>query len=486
MNKTLLALVPAAVLLLGSCAVNPATGRSDFTPLMTPSQELNVGAGEHPKILKQYGGVYDEPQVAGYVASIGGRMAANSELPDLRFHFTVLDSPEVNAFALPGGYVYVTRGLLALANSEAELASVLAHEIGHVTARHSAQRYNRSVGLALGGAILGVLTGSQQIGDLASQGGQLYLLSYSRDQEFEADQLGIRYLTAAGYDPYAGADFLDALQEYSALEKQMRGDDEDGGGGDFFATHPQTAKRVVEAIEQARATGLQIAARPRLGDEYLNTIEGMIYGGSPEHGYVRGQTFLHPQLRFTFTAPPGFQLSNQPAAILAKGPEGAKVKFDMAALTRDMPMITYLTQVWAANLGLQNAGRINLNGLEAATAGATVNTNAGPMSLRLIAIRFRPDRVARFMLLTPPRGSGALIEGLQRMTYSFRELSQSEAAALQPHRIKSIRARAGDTPERLAERMPFADWRLARFMTLNGLHQGTPISPGMRLKLVAQ
>ncbi|MDP1670759.1 MAG: M48 family metalloprotease, partial [Alphaproteobacteria bacterium] len=149
---------------------------------ITKSQESAIGAEEHPKIIKQYGGVYDEAQVSGYVAAVGGRIVANSEIPGVPFHFTVLDSPIVNAFALPGGYVYVTRGLIALANSEAELASVLAHEVGHVAARHTAQRYNRSVGMSLGGAILGALIGNQIVNNLVQQGGQLYLLSYSRDQ----------------------------------------------------------------------------------------------------------------------------------------------------------------------------------------------------------------------------------------------------------------------------------------------------------------
>ena len=187
--------VPAlslALVALAACTTNPATGRNSFTGFMSPQQELQIGAEEHPKILATFGGAYDDAGIAAYVDEVGQRLARNSDLPELKLTFTVLDSSIVNAFALPGGYVYVSRGLLALARNEAELAGVLAHEIGHVTARHSAQRYSQTIIAGLGANVLGAVVGAPA-GQLAQLGAATYLSAYSRDQEFEADTLGVRY-----------------------------------------------------------------------------------------------------------------------------------------------------------------------------------------------------------------------------------------------------------------------------------------------------
>lgn len=181
----------ALMLLLAGCTVNPATGESSFTAFMSPEDELRVGREQHPKILREFGGSYDHARANAYVDTVGQKLARVSDLPNLRFTFTVLDSDVVNAFALPGGYIYISRGLLALANTEAELAGVLAHEIGHVTARHSAQRYSSAVVAGLGTALLGVVAGGA-VAQLGEQGAAVYLQSYSRDQEFEADILGDR------------------------------------------------------------------------------------------------------------------------------------------------------------------------------------------------------------------------------------------------------------------------------------------------------
>lgn len=452
---------------------------------MSKSKEQQIGAEEHPKIIAQYGGVYDDPRVAGYVAAIGGRIVANSEIPNQSFHFTVLDSPIVNAFALPGGYVYVTRGLIALANSEAELASVLGHEVGHVAARHSAQRYNRGVGMALGGALLGVLTGNQVISDLAQQGGQLYLLGYSRKQEYEADQLGVRYMVRAGYDPYAEADFLRALESHDALEAVMSGN-KNPRPSEFLTTHPITAKRVTEAIESARKSGVPVESRPRLRDEFLNNIDGMVHGGSPQSGFVRGRQFLHPELRFTFTVPPGFKINNGPTAIIAAGPDDVKLKFDMAKLRQPVSMAAYLTSIWANDVSLRNPESLIINGMQAATAETVITGEAGRALVRLIAIGFLPDTVARLMILTPDRPGAAMQEELRRFTYSFRSLTPDEAGRLSPLRIRVIPVQAGDTMAGIAGHMPFEDYREPRFRVLNGFGLNDTLRPGQRVKIVAQ
>lgn len=458
----------------------PATAQ-----FMSKSNEQSIGAQEHPKIIKQYGGVYDEPQVSGYVAAIGGRIVANSEIPGQRFHFTVLDSPIVNAFALPGGYVYVTRGLIALANSEAELASVLAHEVGHVAARHSAQRYNRGMGMALGSVLLGAVLGNQVISDMVQQGGQLYLLSYSRKQEYEADQLGVRYLVRAGYDPYAEADFLRSMESHDALESAISGN-KSSRPSEFLTTHPITAKRVVEAIEAARQSGVPVESRPRLRDEFLNNVDGMVYGGSPEHGYVRDRIFLHPKLGFTFTVPPGFKITDTPSAVIATGPQEIQIKFDITPLKQQTSIGNYLTSIWARGVSLRNPEGMNINGMEAATAETMVNTDAGRAVVRLVAIGFTPNSVARIMIITPNQTGADMRTELQRFTYSFRRLSPQDAAGTRPLRLTAVLVKPGDTIAGLAERMPFADYREPRFRTLNGFDQNYVLNPGIRVKMIVE
>lgn len=481
-NRTLPAgLVLSISLLFFPLTLAPAAGQ-----IITRGQEQSIGAQEHPKIIQQFGGAYDEAKVSGYAATIGGRIVANSEQPKAQYRFTVLDSPTVNAFALPGGYVYVTRGLVALANSEAELASVLAHEVGHVTARHSARRNNQSMGLALGSAVLGALIGNPMVSNVINQGSQLYLLGYSRDQEYEADRLGIRYMVNAGYDPYAGADFLRNMERQDALESQLAPAGGQGRPVEFLSTHPQTAKRVEEAIAAARTTGVQIAAKPRRRDEFLAAIDGMVFGDSPEHGFVRERMFTHPQMRFTFTVPPGFRLVNQPDAVIAQGPEGMAIKFDMAPLQQPMAMPSYLTQ-WAKGASLRSPESLVINGMQAATAVTTVSGQNGVQAnMRLVAIAFQPNTVARFMILMPKKPSAQMTQELQRFTYSFRGLSASEAASFRPQRIKIVRTKPGETIASLAERMPFPDHREARFRTLNGLAPETVLAPGTAVKMVVE
>lgn len=475
-----------ACLLIGAAiGVPPIVSAPAQAQFMSKSKELHVGAEEHPKIIKQYGGVYDEPQVSGYVASIGGRIVANSDIPGQRFHFTVLDSPVVNAFALPGGYVYVTRGLIALANNEAELASVLAHEVGHVAARHTAQRYNRGVGMAIGGALLDALLGNQIVSNLVQQGGQLYLLSYSRKQEYEADQLGVRYLARTGYDPYAEADFLHSLEANDALESAIEGG-KNPRPSEFLATHPMTAKRVAEAINAARASGVPVESRPRLRDEFLNSIEGLTYDGSPEQGYVRDRTFLHPKLGFAFTVPPGFKVKDGPEAIIASGPGEYKIKFDIAPLRRPTSMAVYLTSEWANDVSLHNPEGLIINGMQAATGETPIATNAGRGLVRLIAIGLAPDKAARIMILMPEEPGPDLQAELRRFTYSFHVLSQAEAANTRPQRVISIPVRPGDSVASIAARMPFEDYREPRFRILNGFGPELVLTPGMRVKVIAQ
>ncbi len=477
-------LLAAALLLtpwLSACVTtNPATGKEDFTPFMSPAEERRVGAEEHPKMLAQFGGVYDDPAVGGYVASIGGRLAAHSERPDLDFRFTVLNSPVINAFALPGGYVYISRGLMALANSEAELASVLAHEIGHVTARHSAQRYNQSIFLGVGTAILGAVVGSSVFNQVANIGGELYLKGYSRDQEHQADDLGIRYLRGAGYDTAAAAQFLRSLQADSELKRRIAGAKGKDPLADIFATHPRTADRV----ERAAAAAGGGNGAPRLRSRFMDEIDGMIFGDDPAEGLVREQTFWHPNLGFTFTVPDGFKLVNTRKAVFAVAKNGAKIRFDSSPDQWNGGVMRYISDRWAAKLRLRDLEPIEINGMRAATAVSEVISDRKKMDLRLVAVRFDRRTIFRFLFMTPPRLTSSLDLGFRRTAFGFRRMTDDEKVDIRPQRIRLVPVRAGDTAESFSQRMQVRERPLELFRVLNGLRPGQKIQPGQRVKIV--
>ncbi|MEC9236123.1 MAG: M48 family metalloprotease, partial [Pseudomonadota bacterium] len=238
-------------MILSACSTNPATGERQFASFMSPQQENQVGAQEHEKVLKQFGGLVKDKALTDYVNKIGQKLAQNTERPDVQYKFFLLDSPEANAFAIPGGYIYITRGILALANDEAELAAVLGHEIGHITGRHSAERYSHGVVTSLGAAILGAAVDNPNVARAANLGQNLYLSSYSRSQENEADMLGVRYLHRAGYDPSGMNRFLTSLGAFSALEAKANGQ---GAAPqvNYFSTHPLTQERVSKTAGEAR------------------------------------------------------------------------------------------------------------------------------------------------------------------------------------------------------------------------------------------
>ncbi len=476
-------LLAVLILTASGCSTNPATGESAFTLFMSPADEIRVGAQEHPKILKRFGGVYDDPDVGGYVAEVGGRLVANSELPRLSFTFTVLNSPEVNAFALPGGYVYITRGLLALANSEAELAAVVGHEIGHVVARHTAQRYSQAVVAGLGAALLGAAVGGD-VEQLAQLGSELYLASFSRDQEYQADQLGVRYLRNAGYAPDAMAGFLKNLIRNKALEELLLEENQPEAG--FFSTHPNTPDRV------ARAGALAVgAAGVTRRDALFDTIAGLVFGDDPAQGLVRGRRFSHPDLGLTFEAPPGFRLVNTEQAVYARSKNTGVVRFDAVRRDESHPdPLIYLTQIWAPNIRLLEAERITINGFLAATAAAqvsgTLDDYRGTLDARFVVIQFPGNKLYRLLFLSPPLRTDALRDDFQRMTFSMRLLSATEVAQLVPLTVEVLQVSSGATAESLAAGLPFDERRLERFRVLNGLDLGEQPVSGQKVKVIAE
>ncbi len=465
------------------CETSPATGRAFFTGGMSAADEVALGAKEHDKIVPQFGGAYQDPALNAYVRSVGELLAKTSESPGLKFTFTILDTPIVNAFALPGGYVYITRGLLALASDEAEMAGVLAHEIGHVSARHSAERYGQAMAANIAQIGLGILFGGIAA-DAAGAVAGLALTSFSREQEHEADLLGIRYLTRAGYDPQAMATFLEHLLADSRLEAVMAGQEGKADEFNIMQTHPRTADRVAAAMREAGVKTVENPMHAR--DIYLNQIDGMLYGDNPDQGIVRGRGFLHAKLKFAYDVPAEFQLANGRQAVVARGPRGAAIVFDRGKAGGDIAMSAYLTQIWAKAAALREVEAIDVNGMAAATGRIVLDTKQGRRDLRLVAIRYDAQTIYRMLFVTRLDASAALAEGLRKTTYSFHKLTEREAAAIEPLRLRVHTVRSGETLPSLAARSPFESHAPRRLQVLNGLKPDSKLRPGQKIKIVAE
>jgi predicted Zn-dependent protease len=464
-----------------ACVTNPVTGKRQLTSV-SAEEEARAGAQAHPKIIAAFGGVYDDPAIGVYVAQVAGQLAKASGRA-VSYRVTVLDSPVVNAFALPGGYVYVTRGLLALVDDEAQLASVLGHEIGHVDARHSAQRQTAAMGASVLGAVLGAVVGSQAVSQVVGMGGQGLLASYSRDQEYEADALGVNAITLAGYDPYASAAFLEKMGAEEAVNAQIAKAEREGSKADWLASHPATPDRVSAAKTHAAETGVQSGLQSgRRREPYLDAINGMIYGDSPLHGMVRGRDFVHSVQGFAFTAPRGFTLINTPQAVGIQGANKTIAKFDAVQKSAHLDIETYLVSGWGAQVQLSSVSKFSIGGFRAASAW----TRIGSYDARLVAIEFSPTDVYRFLIGVLPQARGTHEEALDQMVLSFRRLIGREAAEAKPYRIRIVTVAPGETVGELASRMALPDLRELRFRVLNGLSAEAKLLPGQRVKLIMQ
>jgi len=468
---------------LAACSTNPATGDRQFTALMSPAQENTVGAQEHQKVIAQYG-LYENQTIQNYVQRVGEKVTRDTERPDVKYKFYVIDTPIVNAFALPGGYIYISRGLLALANSEAELAAVLGHEAGHITARHSAERYSHAAVTSIGTNILGAVIGNSAVSQALGVGGNLYLSSYSRAQENQSDSLGIRYLKNAGYDPDAMTWFLNNLQNHSSLQSRVDGKSS-GPAISYFSTHPATGERIAKTAQEAAANGGGQGTVNR--EEHMRMVDGIAFGDSEAQGFVQGNRFFHPGLGFSFNFPQGYKLQNNPTEVVATGTSGAVMLFDMAGNAGRLDPVTYLRQIWMkGETRLENVETIAINGMNAATGTMDGRINGKAMTIQLIAIQFKPDVVARFQVGIPKNLSSAQIDTLKSATYSFRALSESEKNAVKPPRIKIVAAKPGDTATSMASDMVVADLKEAHFRVYNAMGPNDSVVAGRLYKIVVQ
>lgn len=476
-KKTIMAVMLSGLTLVSACSTNPATGERQFTALLPASNEAQVGAEEHAKVEQAYGKFMTGP-IASYVSTIGQKVAKDTEREDVQYKFYVIDSPMVNAFALPGGYIYVSRGLLTLANSEAELAAVLGHEIGHVTARHAAARMSQGFVVGLGAAVLGAAVGGSA-GQVANLGSNLYISSYSRGQEHQSDELGVRYLARAGYDPRAMAEFLRSLDAQSKLEAKETG--RGSTGFNYFSTHPLTAERVSEAAaEAANYPSSNVDNRAA----YLSQINGLTYGDSADQGFARGNTFYHPKLGFAFTVPEGSQITNGTSQVAANHPNGTVILFDAAKVNNNPDPLTYLTQTWLRGENTGDAESITINGMRAATASFTGNVQGRAVTIRLVAIEWKPGEFFRFQIAIPKDVTNAFMTELKRTTYSFRRLSESEKNSVQPKKLIVMEAPSGATVLSMAAKMDVEGDKKEHFLVLNGMTANERVVAGQPYKIV--
>lgn len=464
---------------LSACSVNPATGRYTVGSI---EDDVSTGQQQHPQILQAFGGAYDDPKLNRYVSEIGRDLVGHTEFPNLRFTFTVLNTPSVNAFAIPGGYVYLTRGLLALASNEAEMAGVLGHEIGHVIARHGAERQSQGLLTQLGAAAVAIATGSPELASAAGYGGQAYLQSYSRDQELEADTLGVDYMAASGYNPNAMASFLATMGDYSRLQAEMAGRNPNSVDQfDFLASHPRTTERVERAIAEAAGENLEGTVLRR--DVYLQNIDGMLYGDDPKEGIIRGREFIHPDLRFEFEAPQGFRLQNSPTRVVAGNGRDAAMIFDMAQSASGTPK-QYLEREWSNRLSLANVRSFRVRGLDAAVGQTRVQTQNGVTDLMVAALEADQGRVYRFAFVTAAGRLDAYEGAFLDSVRSFRRLSKAQARRIKAYRIHIRTVRKNDSVARLSKDMPFGAFNAKMFRVLNDLIGNQEVAPGEEIKLV--
>ena len=468
-------------LALGGCFAVGAPANQRVT-LPDPPKDSGApppAVREHQRILSAYSGTYDDPRLEGLVRQTVEKLVAASERPDQRYRITVLNSPAINAFALPSGQLYITRGLISLANDTAELASVLSHEMAHVIAQHATIREDRARQVALVTKVFDNLGNDPETSALALAKSKIALASFSRAQEFEADGIGVGIAARAGYDPYGAVRFLTSMGRNSELKPTSRVQ-LDPRAPDFLSSHPATPERVRNAQSNARQyTAPGSGERDR--EAYLTSVDGLIYGEDPSEGFARGRRFLHPKLGFTFLAPQGFTLDNTAQAILGvKEGGGQAMRLDVVRVPTEQKLSDYLTSGWIEGIEPNSIENLGVNGFTASTAIA----KGDQWSFRIYAVRFSND-VYRFIFASK-RLTPDIDKTFHDAVVSFRRMSLAETSSAKPLRIRIVTVGEDDTVEKIAARMSIHDRAVERFRILNGLAATDKVKPGDQVKVVTE
>ncbi len=465
---------------LAACAsVEPPPAPASSEP--APAEARPAAAPVSPerkRLIDAFGGEFHAPATETYLNGVLGKLAQAPEASSQPYRVTLLDSPVVNAFALPSGDIFMTRGLLALADDTSEIAAVMAHEIAHVTARHAAQRAEFAKTAALFARVNERVLDRSQTPDEAEARSRLSIASFSREQEFEADQIGIKSGARAGYDPYGAARFLTALGEWSALSSSTA--PRSAARPDMMATHPSTPERIAQAEAEARRLGPPgdgVTGR----DAYLAAIDGLLFGDDPSQGVVRGTLFIHPKLGFAFEAPAGFTLENQSAALIGVGDGGSEaLRLDSIPISDSTPVATAIASGWIDGVKTTDVETLQIGGLDAATATAL----GSQWSFRLGAVRLN-GRLYR-LIFAARSLSPAVDQRFRASLQSFHLINAHDSALAASETIRIVTAGSVDTADTMAARMAFLPEALDQFLILNGLERGAPLVAGQRYKVVAQ
>ena len=484
--KNIYSLILSLILIdLSGCAVNPATGEQDLV-LMSEQSEIALGRKTNKEVLQHYI-VYDDPELQAYVSRVGEELAKNSHRNNLIYRFTVLDSKDVNAFALPGGYIFITRGLMAYLNSEAQLAAVLGHEIGHVTARHSVRQYSATQLTGIGTVLASIfIPGMNQVGSQLMQVmGSALLRGYGREHELEADKLGAEYVARTNYDTESMLDVIQVLKDQETFETQRAKSEgrEPRIYHGLFSTHPDHDTRLQEIVEYA--SKYQSQTESRTGEEeYLDQIDGLIFGDSPQQGITRGNNFYHESLGISITFPKKWNVTNLPDKLVINAPLGAATQ---QILLDDINKKISPREFMIQRLGLDNLTNdqpLTINGLEAHTGIATISTGNGRRSARFTVIYFNNQA---YILVGVSKDPGSLPHydaAFKETARSFHQLTEDERLLAQPLRLKIIESTDETNFKSLAEQSPLEQYQEEKLRLLNGLYPQGKANSKPLLKII--
>ncbi len=465
-------------LVLSACATNPVTGDADFVTI-SESQEIAQGKQYHQTILAQYG-VYDDPALQAYVNDIGQKLAAKSHRSHLKFHFTVLDSPEINAFALPGGYIYITRGIMAYLNSEAEIAGVLGHEIGHVTARHSVRQQSGQFASSLLNVVVAATTGSQSLGQLSSQLSTGIVRGYGRKHELEADKLGAKYLHKIGYNPESMLEVIGVLKDQEIYERELakKQNREPNVYHGVYSTHPKNDKRLKTVIRAAK----KLSSKKYLdanAEKYLSLINGMTWGQNIKQGVVVKNRFMHPDMKIAIQFPNDWQVKNSPEALIARDHNsGAIVQMTLVDLA-DKESLPDLLKRTAKNKDLPV--KSHSYGASAITS-ISIAKNKQPA--RISALKFN-GKQSIFVIGTSAEKSFTNIDNeLLKINQSFSRLTDKQVNAIESPVLKVVKADSKTSFRDLAKKSPINYDAESRLRLLNRAFPSGKISNNQPLKII--
>jgi predicted Zn-dependent protease len=460
------------------CAVNPVTGDRDFVTI-SESDEIAQGRRYHQSIVAQYG-IYDDPALQKYVNQIGQALAAQSHRNHLEYTFTVLDSPDINAFALPGGYIYITRGIMAYLNSEAEIAGVLGHEIGHVTARHSVRQQSGQLASGLLNVFVTLATGSQSIGQLSNQLTTGIVRGYGRKHELEADKLGAQYLHKIGYNPESMLDVIGVLKDQEVYEKALakKQNRQPNIYHGVYSTHPRNDSRLKTVVRAAKKLSSE-NYRENSRAEYLKVIDGMTWGENIKQGIVADNRFMHPDLGIAIQFPRGWQVNNSPEALLARNfDKGAIVQMSMAKLQANESLQDFLQR---------RAGNRNLSFTShnfGASATTTVTLAGKQQPARISALELDQLQAIFIIGTSSEKTFPEVDNALHQINQSYSRLTANQIAEIKAPEISVIKAGAGDSFNSLARKSAISYDAENILRLLNRAFPSGEPKPGELLKVV--